>query len=443
MAAPRLTAAITAIESAAQNTPQTTRAQAYIDLLPSIPIPEDETTTSSEEETTTSSFHALYDSALNSLPALSLMSLRPFLEAYISRLLSVPSPTIRITVGTHALDTLSSRASGTFEEVDASLRSLLADAHESREEYILSAQQLSAINLDSSLRKVTDDFKFGILVRIIRCYIEEDETIQASAFLSRAKNLIYKIQDPILKLQFALSEARILDALRDFLPAADRYLSVSLSPALDTEERLLALSSSITCAVLAPAGPPRSKTLSRLYRDERALSLPTSVFSILEKMHLDRPLDHSDITAFKAIVKPHHLALTSENVTVLDKAVIEHNLLATSKIYEDISVEALGVILGVDTDKAEDYAERMIQQERLRASIDQIEGVIYFENAEAEDGDGGRGKVGKGGVGEGKEVLRVWERNVRGVVEEVERVMGLVGGEFPVWVEREMGTMVR
>jgi COP9 signalosome complex subunit 4 len=432
MATAAVTTGLAKIETTAANTPQTTRAQSYTDLLSSIPTTTDP---NADPTPTTASFTAIYSSALDSTPPLSLMSLRPFLSAYISHLLTIPHPSIRITVGTHALTTLSTRPSGTFEDVDASLRELLADAYEAQEEYISSAQQLSAINLDSSLRQLTDEYKFSILVRIIRCYIEEDETIQASAYLSRAKNLIYKIHDPEQKLHFALSEARILDALRDFLPAAERYLSVSLSPALHNDERLLALSSSITCAVLAPAGPNRSKTLSRLYRDERAQSLPPSVYSILEKMHLDRPLDASDISAFKDIVKPHHLALTGEAVTVLDKAVIEHNLLATSKLYDNISLSALGNILGVDKEKAEVYAERMVQQERLTAKIDQIDETIFFQSGEEEEKK-------KKAAGDGREVLRLWERNVRGVVEDVERVAGLVGLEFPAWVEKSMGQTV-
>lgn len=50
------------------------------------------------------------------------------------------------------------------------------------------------------------------------------------------------------------------------------------------EERLDALESGVRCAVLAPAGPQRSRLLALYYKDERTKKLPN--FPVLEKMYL-------------------------------------------------------------------------------------------------------------------------------------------------------------
>src|SRR5438270_849549 len=65
---------------------------------------------------------------------------------------------------------------------------------------------------------------------------------------------------------------------------------VSFEPQVDESERLRCLSAAITCAVLAPAGPQRSRILATLYKDERASQYLPTDFAILEKMHFLRLL---------------------------------------------------------------------------------------------------------------------------------------------------------
>ena len=63
-------------------------------------------------------------------------------------------------------------------------------------------------------------------------------------------------------------------------------------------------------------------------------------------------------------------------MTVLARAVIEHNLLSASKLYNNIFIPELGTLLGIDPTKAEKVAARMISEERLHASIDQVENIV-------------------------------------------------------------------
>lgn len=213
-------------------------------------------------------------------------------------------------------------------------------------------------------------------MRICRCYLEDEDTTSALAYLNRIKQIIFSVTDQATRLQFQLSQARISDSQRNFLDASAAYLALSTEMVIDEEERLKALSASITCAILAPAGPLRGRQLAKLYKDERTSSTPE--FSMLEKIFLDRILAPSEVAAFAANLESHQLAKTSDGSTVLDKAVLEHNLLAVSRIYANISFQNLGGLLGVDADRAEVYASTMVESNRLSGTIDQIEEVIHF-----------------------------------------------------------------
>ena len=173
----------------------------------------------------------------------------------------------------------------------------------------------------------------------------------------------------------------------------------------------------VTCAVLAPAGPNRSRVLASLYRDERTADLPT--YNILSKMFLDHILRPAEVKEFEKSLKPHQLAkiaissndrlagkedlsdaepTTSTRTgpsTVLDRAVMEHNLLASSNIYNNITFRGLGALLDLTSGAAETMARKMIEQGRLRGSIDQVDKLIWFEgNREEDDAQGKAGGLG-------------------------------------------------
>ncbi|KAK2861155.1 hypothetical protein FQN49_004494, partial [Arthroderma sp. PD_2] len=333
----------------------------------------------------------------------------------------LPAPT-KIEVGLPAIVALQSRSTS-VEEQDALLRETLADAYEEVEEYSQAARVLQGIHLDSSQRHISDEEKTRMWIRIIRLYLEDDDAGGAEMILNKIKNLPTKTEDPVLRLHFQLSQARILDARRRFLEASQEYLTVSLASGVDEEDRLQALSAAIRCVVLAPAGPQRSRALSRLYKDDRSSSLEE--YSILEKIFRDQLLTEEEVANFAAGLVPHQLAQTADGLTVLDKAVIEHNLLAASRLYENIRVEDLGLILGLKAtgditagEKAEAYAARMLEQGRLKGTIDQIDGVISFDSEV--DGDGRAGRN-----------LRYWDAGVQHLAEDVENVAAAIMDEFP------------
>jgi COP9 signalosome complex subunit 4 len=398
---------------------QDSKPKLYHDLLDQI------TSSKASTERLTSGLIALSDSV--SSGSLSIVATRPFLTHFIQSLSKLPPDTI-IAVGSHLLNIFQSQST-TFEEQEALLRESLCTAHEAQEDYTSAAKALQGIHLDTSQRQITDEVKVQMWIRIVRLYLEDDDTVSAEQALNKIKNLPSSSQtlagNADLKLHYQLSQARILDARRKFLDASAEYHNVSLSQNVAEEDRLHALAAAIKTAILAPAGPQRNKTLGKLYKDERASD--TEEYGILEKMFLDRLLSAEEVDTFAASLMAHQLAQTSDGSTVLAKAVTEHNLLAASRLYENISTTALGKILGLEdgkeetaAEKAEDYAARMIEQGRLKGKIDQIDGVITFES-----------QIGVE-AGSKERELRLWDYGVQGLVEDVERCAAGISEAFPV-----------
>ena len=195
-------------------------------------------------------------------------------------------------------------------------------------------------------------------------------------------------QDDTLEYQFKTCYARILDAKGKFTEAALRYYDLSQTKIglvmgagkqVGEADLAAALTSAITCAILAAAGPQRSRVLTTLYKDERCARLP--VFSLLEKVYLERILQTDEVQVFSANLKPHQLGGEGEDgMSILSRAVIEHNLLSASKLYNNIAVTELGQLLGVDPQLAEETAAKMIGEERMEGKIDQVDGLIYFQD---------------------------------------------------------------
>ncbi|OAQ72568.1 COP9 signalosome complex subunit 4 [Pochonia chlamydosporia 170] len=358
--------------------------------------------------------------------ALGVVSTRSVLGAFISTLTALKNEEMWIEVGTRTLSVLSSQPSSFFD-AQATLCDLVATAHENNEDFLEAAKALAEIPLDSSQRKVTDEEKAKVWIRIVRNYLEVDDSTAAETYINKLKNIMHTVSDADLNLHFRLSQARIQDAKRDFLGASQRYHEISFSPAIAEEERLHTLGMAIKCAILAPAGPMRSRMLGRLYKDERAVQLDE--FGILEKMFLDRLLSQAEVDKFAEGLQPHQLATTSDGSTVLAKAVVEHNLLGASRLFNNIQFEALGSLLGLDADKAEETTARMIEQGRLVGRMDQLDGIVWFEGGEA-SGEKGSGRAE---VIAGKEMRR-WDANVESLAEEVENVTNSLQKEFPDFV---------
>lgn len=288
-----------------------------------------------------------------------------------------------------------------FEEQLASIREALAGMHEADEEWADAARCLAGIDLDSGVRAVDDDYKLATCVRIAMLYLEDDDAVNAETHVKRASFLLASRDNDVaaaagaddakyraLELQYKVCYARVLDAKRRFLEAAMRYYELSQlpstgggaagTPRVDDAELVQALEAAVACAVLAAAGPQRSRVLATLYKDERTSRLPS--FAILERVHLGRFLQPDAVAAFAATLKPHQLAQAADGSTVLSRSVVEHNIVAASMVYRCIALDALGALLGVAPRVAEKAAGTMIFERRLNAHLDQAAGVLRFDH---------------------------------------------------------------
>ena len=54
---------------------------------------------------------------------------------------------------------------------------------------------------------------------------------------------------------------------------------------------------------------------------------------------------------FTAVLQEHHRAITADGSTLVERAVIEHNLLSVSALYRSVTFANLGVILGIAPNK--------------------------------------------------------------------------------------------
>lgn len=375
-----------------------------------------ETVSSSPEAELSANLNAFVETLLSD--NVNIITSRPVLGEFVKTLGTIKNVAIKKAVYVNTLEKLQPK-SVSFEEQDCNIREALADIYEEEEENGEAAKVLAGIQLQPNQRQISDDFRIRVYVRIMRNYLEDDEAIEADKYLNRTTMVIHKTEDPEVWLQFQLCQARILDSKRQFLNACSKYHQLSFSHLVAEADKMNCLSAAMTCAILAEAGPLRSRLLATLYKDERSPQLQQD-YSLLEKMYMDRLLTQKEVDEFAARLRPHQVALLGDGTTVLSKAVIEHNLLGASKLYNNIGVSELGVLLGLSPERAEEYAARMIESKRLGGQIDQIDQLIYFDSS-----SGAAERVA------GRQLKRR-DDNVGALAQAVENVTSMLQSEYPV-----------
>jgi COP9 signalosome complex subunit 4 len=249
------------------------------------------------------------------------------------------------------LDNLQSRAIS-FEDQVVAIRQHLATIYEAEQDWRGAANVLVSIPLETGQKQYSAEMKLEIYLKIAQLYLEDDDAVQAEIFINRAA-LIQKsdVNNENLHVLYKVCYARVLDYRRKFIEAAQRYNELSYNTMVHENERMEALKHALVCAVLASAGQQRSRMLATLFKDERCQQLPA--YEILEKMYLDRIIRGPQLKEFSLLLLPHQKASTADGSSILDRAVVEHNLLAVRKLYKNISFEQLGTLLEIPSVKAE------------------------------------------------------------------------------------------
>ncbi|KZT26873.1 hypothetical protein NEOLEDRAFT_1240551 [Neolentinus lepideus HHB14362 ss-1] len=421
---------------------QKDKAPAYLSLL-------QETLTRENTSSVAADIHTLVDHVVNNDSVGPVVGRQVLTE--LARGLSagaIKESSIRRQIVEDTLSAVQPRLVSYEEQVNV-LRFQLADLLEEDEDWSGAARVLMGISLESGQRSVSDDEKLRVYIRIVRLLLEDEDSVQAETYYNRAALIAHTTTDKETQLAFKLCQARIMDYSRRFLEAAQRYHELSWVADIDEDERKHMLLAAVTCAVLAPAGPNRSRVLASLCRDERTAELPT--YNILSKMFLDRILRPAEVHEFEGTLKSHQLAKINMSSndrlasavdvddeepgaskrtgpsTVLDRAVLEHNLLASSKIYNNITFRGLGALLDLTPGAAETMARKMIEQGRLKGFIDQVDRLIWFETGnedeEAQNKAGGLGDVEQETADTGAPFTKRWDMQIRMTAAEVESIV--------------------
>ena len=99
---------------------------------------------------------------------------------------------------------------------------------------------------------------------------------------------------------------------------------------------------------------------------------------MLDKMKQERLISTGEASKFEVLLPDHCRALNSEGLSLFKDCVIKHNVLAASRVYANISFDALGALLGIPGDAARKLVARMVSDKRLSARLDQVAGFVDF-----------------------------------------------------------------
>lgn len=343
----------------------------------------------------------------------SLVISRQLLSDFCSHLTKLPDALAK-EVAHFTLEKVHTRVIS-FEEQVGSIRQHLADIYEREQSWRDAANVLVGIPLETGQRQYPTDYKLQTYLKIARLYLEDEDPIQAEAYINRASLLQADSKNEELQIHYKACYARVLDYRRKFIEAAQRYNELSYKTMIAEAERMTALKNALICTVLASAGQQRSRMLATLFKDERCQQLPA--YNILEKMYLDRIIRQTDLQEFSALLIPHQKAITSDGSTILNRAVTEHNLLSASKLYNNISFSELGSLLEIPPSKAEKIASQMITENRMNGCIDQIDSIVHFE---------------------AREPLPAWDKQIQSLCFQVNQIIEKIDQTNPEWMIRTM-----
>ncbi|CAL8130622.1 unnamed protein product [Orchesella dallaii] len=352
---------------------------------------------------------ALVDQMVNE--NVSLVVSRLILSDVATALTNIPDAVSK-DVAHYTLDKVQPRVIS-FEEQVATIRQHLSQIYENQQQWRDAAQVLTGIPLETGQKQYSVDYKLDTYLKIARLYLEDDDAVQAEAFINRASLLQNESKNEELQIYYKVCYARVLDYRRKFIEAAQRYNELSYRMIIAEVERVTALKNAVICTILASAGQQRSRMLGTLFKDERCQNLPA--FNILEKMYLERIIRKSELNEFEAILQPHQKASTADGSTILERAVVEHNLLAASKLYNNIYFTELGALLEIPKEKAEKIASQMISEGRMSGHIDQIDSMVYFE---------------------ARDCLPYWDKQIQSLCYDVNQIIEKISNIAPDWMSK-------
>ena len=316
-----------------------------------------------------------------------------------------------IDLGNTALDMIQPKLS-MMEEEDALIRNELASVYQAKKMYSESAKCLQKIKLENTIRNVSLLEKATTYVTIAENWFYEDDAVNAELFLNKATHVILDVEDEDINIRYRYCKAKVFDSKRKFILAAQSYYELSSKEGdkIDEENKLALLKNAVTCTILAPVGPQKSRILTTLYKDERTRNLEN--IEMLERMFNEKVISKALCEEFENSLEEHQKATGPGGVTVLEKAVLEHNIQVVSNIYQTISFEGLGTFLGISKANAEKIISDMTTEGRITAVLDQRDEIIEFQKNE-------------------REKLSVWNEQIGLLCNDVNTLLSKILHEYP------------
>ena len=174
-----------------------------------------------------------------------------------------------------------------------------------------------------------------------------------------------------------MARVRVKDSKRDFIQASQGYFQLGTEEGADPKQADELLRLALTCTILAPSGPRKARLLGILHKEERVKA--NQFYDVLSKMFNGEIVKQEHVQDFKGSLEPHQNVVGTDGYTVLDKALIEHNIVVISRIYMNITFKELGNFLGIRPDQAEEFVARMVAEKRIEAVLDQANELVEFE----------------------------------------------------------------
>lgn len=294
---------------------------------------------------------------------------------------------------------------------------LVAELYSADEEFSKAAYARQSFKFENyRLCSANNERKMTWYIETTELWLECEETGSAGQAIKKAHGLANNLKENMdLTIRFKTCYARVLDSERKFLEAAMHYKQIAQlgQGVISEEDMMTTLEKAVNCAILGKAGPGRSRVLAILFSDERSQKLPN--YEMLEKIYKQQIIRDRELKEFDARLSDHHRATTSTGLTVLQNSIVEHNLLAASRIYTNIRFSQLGDLLGIPVSQAESLASNMIEQGRMSAEIDQVEGIVEFTH-----GDGGAA-----------ETLTMWDTQINDTCQMVNLVVENIVQKHP------------
>lgn len=220
-------------------------------------------------------------------------------------------------------------------------RRALVDVYDARDDFYEAIETLKGISYDGDCY----EDKIEDWLNTATYFFELNDSTAAESFVTKVMHILHHTQDNEKILRYRMAYAKVQDSNRDFLNAAQGYYNASNLPGCELEQVEELLDCALTTTILAPSGPRKARSIAILYNDERIKS--NQFYDLLSKMFVGEVIRQEHVVDFKAKLADFQNVVGADGYSVLDKALIEHNIVVISRIYMNIRFSELGNFLNI------------------------------------------------------------------------------------------------